>query len=134
MMRNRRSLGRTFAGFTLALTALCLFQSRPALAQSQEPPKQTPEVDQLKQRLQQLEQTVLELKGQINAIEDARKQSQAPAIIEATYSEPAATTPAAPPAKPDSNSQGESTFEIYGFAMLDAGYQFNQNDPDWFDV
>ena len=31
-------------------------------------------------------------------------------------------------------SKGESTFEVYGFAMLDAGYQFKQNDPDWFDV
>src|ERR1044071_7604902 len=25
-------------------------------------------------------------------------------------------------------------FDIYGFAMLDNGYQFKQNDPDWFDV
>src|SRR6185295_16713250 len=78
--------------------------------------------------------TVLELKGQINAIEDAKNHNPAPAIVEANYSEPpAATTAAAPPAKPQ-NSQGESTFEIYGFAMLDAGYQFKQNDPNWFDV
>ena len=27
-----------------------------------------------------------------------------------------------------------TTMEIYGFAMLDMGYQTNQNDPDWFDV
>src|SRR4029453_16323300 len=32
------------------------------------------------------------------------------------------------------DAKGESTFEIYGFAMLDFGYQFKQNDPDWFDV
>ena len=133
MRRNCRSW-RIIAGFSLVLATLCLFQTRYALAQTQEPPKQTPEVEELKQRLQQLEQTVLELKGQINAIEDAKKQSPARAVIEATYSEPAAaTTAAAPPAKPQ-NSQGESTFEIYGFAMLDAGYQFKQNDPDWFDV
>src|SRR6478672_11924137 len=25
-------------------------------------------------------------------------------------------------------------FDVYGFAMLDTGYQFNQNDPNWFDV
>jgi DcaP outer membrane protein len=24
--------------------------------------------------------------------------------------------------------------DIYGFAMLDSGYDFKQNDPDWFDV
>jgi len=29
---------------------------------------------------------------------------------------------------------GASTMEIYGFAMLDMGYQSKQNDPAWFDV
>jgi hypothetical protein len=28
----------------------------------------------------------------------------------------------------------KSTMDIYGFAMLDMGYQSKQNDPDWFDV
>ncbi len=27
-----------------------------------------------------------------------------------------------------------ATMEVYGFAMLDMGYQSKQNDPDWFDV
>ncbi|MFC4313689.1 DcaP family trimeric outer membrane transporter [Steroidobacter flavus] len=27
-----------------------------------------------------------------------------------------------------------STMDVYGFAMLDMGYQSKQNDPDWFDV
>ena len=27
-----------------------------------------------------------------------------------------------------------TTMDIYGFAMLDTGYQSKQNDPDWFDV
>src|SRR3954452_10796925 len=26
------------------------------------------------------------------------------------------------------------TFDIYGFAMLDMGFDFKQNDPNWFDV
>ena len=42
---------------------------------------------------------------------------------------PASTTK---PAKKD--TEGENTFEVYGFAMLDTGYQFGQNHPDWFDV
>jgi hypothetical protein len=29
---------------------------------------------------------------------------------------------------------GPTEFEIYGFAMLDMGYQSKQNDPAWFDV
>jgi hypothetical protein len=33
------------------------------------------------------------------------------------------------------DEMGEGTrIDVYGFAMLDMGYQFNQNDPDWFDV
>jgi hypothetical protein len=28
----------------------------------------------------------------------------------------------------------KTTVEIYGFAMLDMGFQFKQNDPNWFDV
>jgi DcaP outer membrane protein len=132
-MRSNSRFWRTIANLCLASIALCLFQGRAALAQTQEPTKPTPEVQQLKDRLQQLEQTVLELKGQINAIEETKKQAPAPTIIEATYSGPAAAEPAAPPAKPQ-NSQGESTFQVYGFAMLDAGYQFKQNDPNWFDV
>jgi len=31
-------------------------------------------------------------------------------------------------------AQGESKFEVYGHAMLDAGYNFDQSDPSWFDV
>jgi hypothetical protein len=29
---------------------------------------------------------------------------------------------------------GDTTLDLYGFAMLDTGYQSGQNDPDWFDV
>jgi outer membrane murein-binding lipoprotein Lpp len=114
------------------LIALSLFPAASVLAQTQEPAKPASDVEQLKQRVQQLEQIVSELKGQINAIEDTKAKSPAPAtIIDATYSQPT-TTPAAPPKQQD--GKGESTFEIYGFAMLDAGYQFKQADPKWFDT
>jgi hypothetical protein len=136
MKIKNRSCWRVFAGFALALIALGLFSSVPVTAQTEDPAKQKPEVDQLKQRLQILEQTVLELKGQINALEETKKQSPTPAVVQATYSESTAAPATAPqPAvKPEDDKKGESTFQIYGFAMLDAGYQFKQNDPDWFDV
>jgi hypothetical protein len=36
---------------------------------------------------------------------------------------------------PDVHSQeAKPRLDIYGFAMLDMGYQFKQNDPQWFDV
>lgn len=134
-----RRISRSFARFTLALVALCLFHSGLAVAQTQEPAKEpakpTAEVEQLKQRLQQLEQTVSDLKGQITAIEEAKSKPAAPAIIEATYSEPPKPAASVSPEKAQNNNgKGESTFQIYGFAMLDAGYQFKQNHPDWFDV
>jgi hypothetical protein len=32
------------------------------------------------------------------------------------------------------SGDAKATFDVYGFAMLDAGYDFKQNDPAWFDV
>src|ERR1700716_3099494 len=135
MKTNGRSGWRGLGGFALSLVALLLLQSSYMFAQTPQTAKQTTDVDQLKQRLQQLEQTVMELKGQLAAIEETKKTPPA-AIVQATYSEsPApAETAAVPNAKPPDDAKGESTFTTYGFAMLDAGYQFKQNDPDWFDV
>src|SRR5204863_547796 len=107
-------------------------------AQTPESPTPSSEVHQLKQRLQQLEQTVVELKTQLESIEGARKKADV-AIGEKTAepanvaTEPLATLPATP-AQSDDQPKGESTFSVYGFAMLDTGYQFKQNHPDWFDV
>ena len=58
-------------------------------------PADSPEVQQLKDRLQRLEQTVLELKGQLNTLEDAQKKPE-PAIVEAVYTVPATPTETAP--------------------------------------
>ena len=128
-----RSGWKRFADLSLALALLFLFQN-PALAQTQQATKPTGEVDELKQRLQQLEQTVEDLKKQISAME--AQKDPAAKIVEASY--PSTTTPASADTetapKPQDDKKGESTFSVYGFAMLDAGYQFNQNHPDWFDV
>jgi hypothetical protein len=32
------------------------------------------------------------------------------------------------------NTQSKAWLQLYGFAMMDAGYDFKQNNPDWFDV
>jgi hypothetical protein len=121
-----------FAGFTLIIATLLLSPAA-LLAQSQESQKPAPEVQQLKARLQQLEETVEQLKTQINSMEDSQKPSGAAvgARIAAPTAAPA-PEPAAAPKSPDTT--GESTFQIYGFAMLDVGYQFRQADPNWFDT
>jgi hypothetical protein len=132
-----RSSWKPYSNFALAVAALLVFLGSPTIAQTQESSTSTPtsEVEQLKKRLQQLEQTVVELKGQIGAIE-AKKQTPIPSVVEATYSEPATPPATETTSKPASkqDGQGESTFEVYGFAMFDAGYQFKQADPDWFDT
>jgi len=33
-----------------------------------------------------------------------------------------------------SSEPAKATFDVYGFAMLDMGHDFNSVDPDWFDV
>jgi hypothetical protein len=40
----------------------------------------------------------------------------------------------APSASLAQDTNGQTRFDIYGFAMLDMGYQTKQNDPAWFDV
>ena len=131
-MTNQRPKSAIALGFTLIITTFSLLPSVSLLAQAQEPQKPNAEVQQLKERLQQLEQTVMELKSQITAAEEARKAAP-PAIITADYSPPPAPATTAA-ANPPQDKKGESSFEVYGFAMLDSGYQFGQNDPDWFDV
>src|SRR5258705_3586214 len=134
MKTNHFNAWIKIAWFSLVAVTLLGTSRHSIVAQSQEPQKQTPEVQQLKDRLQQLEQTVQELKGQINAMEETKK-NPAPQIDQADYSSaaPAAPAPAATASKPQ-DGQGESSFQIYGFAMLDAGYQFKQADPNWFDT
>jgi DcaP outer membrane protein len=148
------------------LMAIVLLATAPhsIAAQAQAPQKATSELQQLKEQLQQVDEVMQELKGQINALEQAqnaggsithapalasasaateqRGQSPAPQAIEATYSAKA-DLPAGPIAgsatsvanpHPQGTNIGESTFQVYGFAMLDAGYDFDTNDPNWFDV
>src|SRR5829696_4156997 len=105
-----RSSWKRYSNCALALAALLVFLGSPTFAKTQE--SSTSEVEQLKKRLQQLEQTVVELKGQIGAIE-AKKQGSTPAIVEATYSEPAAppATETAPEPSAKQDAPGESTFE-----------------------
>src|SRR5262249_35863146 len=116
-------------GFSLIVLSCALLSANLAVAQTQDAAKPNPEVQQLKDKLQQLEQTVEELKGQLKAVADSQKKTEALATGEkvavptdtALVNTPSTVT--APPASKSSGDQpaGESTFSVYGFAMLDAG-------------
>ena len=135
-MRRIHSRPVRLAGLALIATVALAITTR-IHAQSQEPTKPSSEVQQLKERLQQLEQTVVELKTQLDSIEAAKTK---PGVATGEKAAESVTTPAkstsTTPATPTSSDEpkGESTFTVYGFAMLDAGYQFKQADPNWFDT
>jgi hypothetical protein len=115
-----------------AVFSLIICTSPGSAQQTQPAPN---EVQELKDRVKSLEETVAELKALVAAKTEARKTDQTATGEKvgapATTTAEAAPTTAAP--KPD-DPPGESTFSVYGFIMLDAGYQFRQNHPDWFDV
>jgi hypothetical protein len=46
----------------------------------------------------------------------------------------AAGSPQPPAARQDEKPKPKPWLDIYGFAMMDAGYDFKQTDPNWFDV
>jgi hypothetical protein len=135
MKPNLQSMTRA-AGATLLAGVLMTASSQPARAQSkQDEPKPAPDVQQLKDRVKQLEQTVEELKGQINAVESTQKEAADKQSTSAPVGEAiAAGAPVPGPAPKQEEKKVGGTFEVYGFAMLDFGYQFGQNHPDWFDT
>ncbi len=47
---------------------------------------------------------------------------------------PAPTPSPSPAAAPAPKDEAKPRLDIYGFAMLDMGYQTGQNNPDWYDV
>src|SRR5499427_10068862 len=90
---------------------------------------QNADLDELNNKLKQLEQQMQELRGQISAVQQAQK-SQAAETSGTAAPAPKNEKPAnVPPAE-----EHKTTLDLYGFAMLDSGYDFKTNDPNWFDV
>ena len=112
-----------------AATGLTLLSTHWICAQTQV--RQNADLQALKDKLQRLEQEMQELKGEINAVEEAQQPSLAAAVAELT----------SPPAPATENEKAsteqeklEGKIDLYGFIMLDSGYDFKTNDPNWFDV
>ncbi len=121
---------------TLLLVIMCAWSSQPARAQSQDTRQQ--EVQQLKDKLQQLDQTMREIQGEITGLENGAQSAPSPPAQEPEVAVPAEPSASKPPADPVP-LEGEiterlNTVDFYGFAMLDSGYDFRQVDPNWFDV
>ena len=70
--------------------------------------------------------TALLLSGEVSSV-----RAQTPQTPQ-TPSPTPTPTPAQTPAPPAAESK--TSMDIYGFTMLDAIFDFEQNNPDWFDV
>jgi outer membrane murein-binding lipoprotein Lpp len=131
MVLTEKTMTSSFAGRRIrilnivVIPALLLAAIHPAPAQT----AQSPDLQQLKSKLEQLEQEMQQLKGQINAVEN-----QTPAKPAKTTIEVSATTEKPPEATEAEVKEQNNTIDLYGFVMLDSGYDFKTNDPNWFDV
>ncbi len=114
------------------LTFICVWGVGTAFAQTQP----APEIQELKEKLLQLEQEMQKLKGQIQAAEEAQKASTPPAAPSPAPAAPAEVKAVVqkPAAAPPEKKEPKGTFDVYGFVQMDAGYEFKQQDPNWFDV
>jgi DcaP outer membrane protein len=133
----------------LLLFAFAVIWIQPAQAQSQDDRKQ--DIQQLKDKLQQLDQMMESVKGEIRALETAQGPPMAPAVGQnpaegqktSAPQEPMIAVPSeAIIAQPQAGTvplEGEITerqnsVNFYGFVMLDSGYDFGQVNPNWYDV
>jgi hypothetical protein len=102
----------------------------PIWTRAQTQASQASDVQQLKDKLLQLEQEMNALKGQISAIEQPPQSANLTLPTAASNGAPA---PEKPP-RPQKEDEPKSNIDLYGFIMLDSGYDFKTNNPDWFDV
>jgi hypothetical protein len=126
---KQQHLGRRRQSTSVVIVILLFAVWAPAQSQD----SQTPDLQQLKTKLQQLDREMQELKGQIDAVEQSEK----------SHAAPTANTPASPkdvsvktekPPKETKQAEQKNNIDLYGFIMLDTGYDFRTNNPDWFDV
>src|SRR5579864_7080284 len=103
-----------------------------ALGQAHSQSSQNPDLRQLKDKLQHLDEQMQELKEQIQSAEQAQQTPSAP-TNPSTVSKPAQNQPQPVPLEGEVVEKKNSV-DVYGFVMLDSGYEFKEQNPNWFDV
>ena len=152
-MRSNLKNARNNASL-IAVLFISVMWVQPVQGQSKDTRAQ--DIQQLKDKLQQLEQMMGEVKGQITALEGQPGTQNSAAgvgqsksgpndtllssVVNSVDHYPGTHAAAIPPvgahgAQADQKKSGsESTMDIYGFVMTDSGYDFGQEDPSWTDV
>ena len=128
-------------GVSTALITLLLYATFAQLDFAQTQDTQKVDLQQLQTKLEQMEKQMLELKQQINAMQQQPHQKPTPAptksaeaVAEVVSQEASAHTPVEQVGSPPLPAEHGTTLDLYGFVMLDSGYDFKTNNPDWFDV
>ena len=144
-MKPHRAINwRRAAGTALMMVVLSASSLQPARAQSQG--EQPPDVQQLQKKLEQMEKQMQEqrermekqmqeLKQQISAMQNP--QGPEPDLTiggEPSHIVNEQTAEKATPAEKTTTAAHGTALDLYGFVMLDSGYDFGTNDPNWFDT
>jgi hypothetical protein len=131
MRPNIRITWKQIGSASLSLFAISAIWIQPARAQSQDSRAQ--EIQQLKDKLDQLDRTMSEVRAEIKALEAAPPNppgtsaaAKRPAQVEETQADPVPLE--------GEITEPQNSIDFYGFAMLDSGYDLGQIDPAWFDV
>jgi outer membrane murein-binding lipoprotein Lpp len=111
-------------------TLLVAVISAPGEAQSQAQPN--PDLQQLKEQLDKLDQEMQELRDKIQAAEQTPNRPGKPLPTVSASSPPQAQSQTVP--LEGEVTEKKSSLDLYGFVMLDSGYEFKQQNPNWFDV
>jgi DcaP outer membrane protein len=140
---------KTISFIAVVLFAVSAISIQTAAAQSQD--QRNADIEQLKNKLQQLDQMMTEVKGEIRALEGTSAPPAAPLVGQGQAEGQQAPAPQEPMiavpseaiiAQPQAGTvplEGEITerqnsVSFYGFTMLDSGYDFGQINPNWYDV
>src|SRR5580704_81696 len=90
---------------------------------------QTPTLQELKDKLQRIEKDMADVQDEIKALESTNAAAKPASELPAGNAEDHAAEDTTSPVK-----AGLGTLQLYGFSQLDAGYNFGQIDPDWYDT
>jgi hypothetical protein len=90
---------------------------------------QTPTLQELKDKLQRIEKDMADVQDEIKALESTNAAAKPASELPAGNAEDHAAEDTKSPVK-----AGLGTLQLYGFSQLDAGYNFGQIDPDWYDT
>ena len=103
-----------------------------ALGHAHSQSSQNPDLQQLKDQVRHLNEEMKELSEQIEAAEHAQ-QGPGTQPGAASVSTPTEGQPQTVPMDGEVTGK-KNSIDVYGFVMLDSGYEFKQQDPIWFDV